>query len=700
VTSRFLTWLPLAAALLVLDPPARAAAAQTKLDTAWLARPAVSQTNLKVASPTRPAAPPKRSETTPLAYPAATLRVGRLNLTHCEPLATAPPRRYCGQLQRPLDPANPRGEQISIHFEYYRHTAPGRSFGVMVAAEGGPGYPSTLSRDDYYPLYEPLKDRNDLVLMDSRGTGRSGAIRCHALQMAAAPTVELIGECGRQLGSSAVSYSTTLAADDLAAILEALQLPAADLYGDSYGTYFAQVFAVRHGDKLRSIVLDGAYPLSGPDYAWYPNYAPAMRAKFNVACARSPHCARLAGDSISHIRPALELLRQHPHAASAADADGVMRSFQADAAHLATVMFSAAPPYATLRETDAAARAFRAGDEAPLLRLMAESAAAVDSRDTTNDATRWSAGLAAAVMCVDPPQIFDLNLPPEQRRAQFQQRIAERARALPLAYEPFTLDEYRGLPLDYSFIEQCLDWPAPPPSYPAPRVSAAASYPDVPALVISGEFDDLTSVADGSAAAAAFKRGRHVILANSFHVNALPRGRTDCAQQIVQRFLKTLEPGDTRCAQAVPEIPLARDFARSVQEVEPATAHIAVASDLTLRCAAAAVLTAGDVLTRVRANGSGHGVGLRGGSFHIEGPAENARVELSEVRWIQDLPVSGEILWRGARAPVSAHLRWQAPSACGNGELQADWPQDAPRALATLRGQIDGAAVEAELPAP
>lgn len=699
MTSRFLTCLLLAAVLLMIAPPARPATPQMKSGT--------------------------RTEAASFALPAAALQVGKLNLKHCEPLTPAPPRRFCGQLQRPLDPANLQGEQISIHFEYYRHTAPGRSFGVVVAAEGGPGYPSTLSRDDYYPLYEPLKDRNDLLLMDSRGTGRSGAIRCDALQRAATPTLELIGECGRQLGASAALYSTTLAADDLAAILEALELPAADLYADSYGTYFAQVFATRHGEKLRSIVLDGAYPLGGPDYAWYPNYAPAMRAKFNVACSRSPHCARLPGDSIGHIRPALELLRQRPHAASAADVDGVTRSFTADTARLATVMFSAAPSYATLRETDAAARAFAAGDEAPLLRLMAESTAAVDSRDANNDPTHWSAGLAAAVMCLDPPQIFDLHLPPEQRRAQFQQRIAERARALPLAYEPFTLDEYRGLPLDYSFIEQCLDWPVPPPPYTAPRVNAAALYPDVPALVISGEFDDLTSVADGSAVAAAFKRGRHVILANSFHVNALPRGRSDCAMRIAQRFLQTLEPGDTRCAQAVPEIALARDFARSVRAVEPATTHAeptmsnvqpaavheepvtpstapaaAAAGDLSLRCAAAAVLTAGDVLTRVRANGSGRGVGLRGGSFLIQGPTDDARIELSGVRWTEDLPISGQIRWRGARAAVSTRLQWSGPGPCGNGELQADWPQDASQAVATVRGTIDGAAIDAQLPAP
>src|SRR6185437_8242120 len=212
------------------------------------------------------------------------------------------------------------------------------------------------------------------------------------------------------LGSASALYSTAYAADDLAAILDALGVRTIDLYGDSYGTYFEQVFAVRHPATLRSIVLDGAYPLNGPGYAWYPSYAPAMRDKFNLLCRRFAPCARLPGSSIDHILPALEALRAHP--------------FDADASQLAIVMFGSAPAVVTARELDAAARAFTAGDRAPLLRLMAETASAVDSRDPSADAKQWSAGLAAAVMCQDAPQIFDMRLAPPERRADRDRAIA------------------------------------------------------------------------------------------------------------------------------------------------------------------------------------------------------------------------------------------------------------------------------------
>ena len=160
-------------------------------------------------------------------------------------------------------------------------------------------------------------------------------------------------------GTCAVAhfYSTALAADDLAALLDALAIERVNLYGDSYGTYFAQVFGLRHPGRVRSLVLDGAYPLDGPDYPWYPHYAPAMRDKFNLACERAADCKALGGSSLRHITPALEQLRAGPFPARVRYGDGRFMSFTADASTLAIVMFGGEPtPYATVREVDAAAQ--------------------------------------------------------------------------------------------------------------------------------------------------------------------------------------------------------------------------------------------------------------------------------------------------------------------------------------------------------
>src|SRR5579864_1345772 len=135
-----------------------------------------------------------------------TLEVGRMVLHRCAGSA------WCGVLPRALDPDGVVGGTVPIYFEYYPHTGSARA-GTLVAAEGGPGYATTDSRDDYLALFGPLREGYDVLLMDYRGTGHSGAIDCKELQRAPRLTEYDIGACGESLGRTAPLYSTALAAD-------------------------------------------------------------------------------------------------------------------------------------------------------------------------------------------------------------------------------------------------------------------------------------------------------------------------------------------------------------------------------------------------------------------------------------------------------------------------------------------------------
>lgn len=625
-----------------------------------------------------------------------TLSVGVLSLHRCD---TAAP--WCGRLERPLDPEGHVPGTISIYFEYFPHSGDAPAAGVLVATEGGPGYPATESRDDYLALFEPLRATHDVLIMDNRGTGRSGAVDCEPLQHAATVTIADMGACGRSLGRAAPMYSSTLATDDLAAVLEALSIGRIDLYGDSYGTYFAQVFALRHPDKLRSLVLDGAYALAGPDYAWYPHYAPATRDKFNRACERAAQCRAIPGSSIEHIAPALEWLRARPFPARVRLQAGRSIRFTANASALAIVMFGGSPAQATVRETDAAARAFVDGDSLPLLRLMAEALSSVDSRDATQSPMQFSSGLAAAVFCQDPPQIYDMSLAPAQRALARDREFAERRVELSDRYAPFTLAEYRGMPLDYAFIDECVQWPTPPAGSPAlPRVLARGPYPDTPVLVISGELDNMTGVADGAAAAADFPRGHHVVIANSFHVNALPHARSECAADLVREFIERLEIANERCAADVPAVALVSHFARHLRELAPAHALAGnQAATQQLRAVSAALATCEDLIVRAEENGPGTGVGLRGGTFNVEPAAPHYRLMLHDVRWTEDLSVSGRIDWPGRTGLVQADLALRGPQGA-IGTLKLQWLEGPGGQVVTAGGTLAGSTVVAVAPAP
>src|SRR5262249_30218280 len=136
---------------------------------------------------------------------------------------------------------------------------------TVVSIEGGPGYSTTADRDTRLEVWRPLNLHRDLVLIDLRGTGRSHPIMCPAFRLHNTDYIARAGRCAQQLGPSRDFYNTSQSVQDMHAVLQALHARTIDMYGDSYGTYAAQAYAVRYPRTLRTLTLDGAYPLIGTD---------------------------------------------------------------------------------------------------------------------------------------------------------------------------------------------------------------------------------------------------------------------------------------------------------------------------------------------------------------------------------------------------------------------------------------------------
>ncbi len=629
------------------------------------------------------------------------IQVGALTLDRCHAHV------WCGTLDRPFDPTGALPGTIAVHFEFYSHKDVTRaSTGTFVAVEGGPGYPSTGTRGSYLGLLRPLLDTKDLVLMDNRGTGQSQVVVCDPLQTehrSTGPSVADIARCGRSLGATAPLYSTAYAADDLAALLAALGRTGIDLYGDSYGTYFGQVFAYRHPTLLRSLVLDSAYPvpMTGGESPWYPFFAPTMRDEFDKVCARSPYCAALPGTSIDHIQPALDLLRAHPFDAVARNADGAYVHFRADASMLGLVMLAGAPAHAVASELDPAARAFAAGDAAPLLRLMAETWQSQDPRYDHDSPLAYSEGLFWAVSCQDYAQIYDMTLPAAARALQRDVRVAARERRQPGTYAPFTVEEFRGVSLDYSLLDACVRWPAPPSQHPpGPLVPAHPQMPSMPVLVLNGEIDTITTPPEGAAVASLFPNARHVVIANEFHVTALPPMVDTCGTDIVRRFFATLDPGDISCAAAVaplrsPPVFPARSSALPLPAAQPGNE----ASPAQLRAAAAAVLALGDATRRLESAHGSASPALRGGGFRERLGDNIFHLQFEEARFTEDVAVTGDLDWPYGAGTASAQIVFTTADG-GRGVLHVAWPEQQAGSVATLEGEIGGKRLRAQMPAP
>lgn len=666
---------------------------------------AIAATAVAIAAAVLPAATalgpvPARATSSVAATPARTqepsVKVGTLRLTPCKVVA----RALCGTLDRAWDPTGAVPGTVSVGFAFVpaKDTrTPAR--GTYVPHEGGPGYATTASGSSYVAMYGPLLRRHNLLLVDQRGTGRTAPIDCPELQDLKGAYAPAAATCAARLAPRAHLYGTALSADDLAAVVRALRLGKVDVYGDSYGTFFAQTYAGRHPRQVRSLVVDGAYPTYGEN-AWYATQAPTMRRAFRQVCARTPACARRAGSTMAQLRKVLDIVRTSPITRRVHGADGARRprhQVTVDARTLTYVAFGATYVPTTYRELDAALRATLRGRPAALLRLVAE---AYYPGGGIDDPVDYSEGADAAVSCQDYPTLYDRSVAPAERTAQYEAAIVAREQSHPKTYGPFTVRDYLGS--DWEFASWCLQWPSAPDAYrQGPIVPPEPYSPKVPVLVISGEHDSITTAAEGEIVAGQWPRSQHVVVANSYHVNAV--GDTeDCAVQILRTFVehprRTVPRSVTSCAEQVPPLRATPAFRSRSAQAPPATPITGTTSRARLSDVTTAAETVADVIDRWYQSYAVTGRGLHGGTFRMSG-YDTVRFTLRRVRLVKDLAVSGRVTWDRYAHTVRVDLRIGTGSH-GHGRLSGTWDTRAEGARAVLTGRLGGRPVHARLPAP
>jgi pimeloyl-ACP methyl ester carboxylesterase len=632
-----------------------------------------------------------------------TKHVGSLVLTRCSVL----PHAWCGKIQRRWDPSGHVKGDLSVGFAF----VPARDqakpvLGTVVPHEGGPGYSTTDSAVDYSAMYGPLLRRRNMLLVDQRGTGRTAVINCPQLQNLHGPYDIAAKQCAKPLGKHSDLYGSALSADDQSAVIRALDLGKVDLYGDSYGTFFTQVFAGRHPGQVASIVLDSAYPTTG-ETQWYPTQTPAMRHSFATVCQRSRACSSAGGSPMGLLRRVLHQVRHRPYRGVAYDADGVRHHAVVNGAALVAVAFGATYGPAYYRELTASLRSALHGDREPLLRLVAEN---VDSSSYAGAARAYSEGLDAAVTCQDYPQLYNMADSPAKRLTEYKASVRREQRQDPRVYAPFTIEEY--LHSVWEEADWCLKWPSPSAAHPAePPAPPSGHYPSVPTIILSGELDSITTPAEGALVAARFPDSRVVHIANSFHVTA-EDDSDGCGVLEVRHFVRhpaqTLSSPNLACTRHVPPV-------RALGRYRPSFTATPAAHPgpgnrvgrLGRRGAATATETVADVLDRWFNNYSSHGVGLYGGTWTYKGN-RTVNFRLHGVRLERDLAVGGTVRWKRYQHHLTCDLTIRRVSRSGRavsgsavaGTVRGHWNTRRQGARATLHGRLGGRALHVSMVAP
>jgi len=219
-----------------------------------------------------------------------------LSLTACR-LPGHPTELQCGTLQRPLDPAQPNGTQISLRVAVLPALARNKLPDPVVFLAGGPGQSAVDLLPMVVPGFNRLSQRRDLVFVDQRGTGQSANLECPDER--ALPTAEGLDfdaqmkrldacrvELQKRPHGDLTKYTTTIAMQDLDAVRQALGVAQWNVVGASYGTRAGLEYLRQFPQATRRAILDGLAP---PDMALPKSFSTDTQAALDALLA---HCAQ------------------------------------------------------------------------------------------------------------------------------------------------------------------------------------------------------------------------------------------------------------------------------------------------------------------------------------------------------------------------------------------------------------------------
>lgn len=228
----------------------------------------------------------------------------------------------CVTLTVPLDHFNP-ADPRTLAVTFAVRPATGQRKGMFVVATGGPGSSGIAAADAYTAGFAAaLRRRFDIVFFDQRGVALSGGLTCPAAAAAYYQTdsraqtpaqeaalkraVRTFSEaCVAEMGNPELLpyLGTDQAIEDLELFRQVMQTETLWLYGESYGTQYAQTYAARHGERLAGLILDGTVDLTLSGFDYYAAQAQAFSDTLTAtleACAADPGCAPdLAGAGVA-----------------------------------------------------------------------------------------------------------------------------------------------------------------------------------------------------------------------------------------------------------------------------------------------------------------------------------------------------------------------------------------------------------------
>jgi pimeloyl-ACP methyl ester carboxylesterase len=540
----------------------------------------------------------------------------------------------CARVTVPLDRGAVTPGLVSLFVKRIAAQRPPRQGALFVLA-GGPGQSATVAFDgDALGVLSPAFRHRDLIVFDQRGTGRSGLLRCRALERSNLfDAGRAAGICARHLGAGRYHYTSRDSVEDVESLRVALGLDKIAIYGTSYGVKVALGYALTYPEHVERLALDSVLEADGPD----PFYRPTLEALPRVlhSLCRST-CRSFTADPLGDLARLVRRMGDRGLRGRVVDPRGRLRPARLSRGELFLMLISGDFDPALRAAFPGAVRAALNGDRVPLLRMGRRS---FSIEGEPPPPRLLSTALFTATTCEEMRMPWPRTAPPDpaERRRQ-----AEAAAALlpDQAFLPFD----RASLLENDLLQLCDRWPASPvePTFgPGP-------LPDVPVLLLEGEEDLRTPVEGAQRVAAQFPRAKLVVAPDTGH-SALGSDASGCTERAFGQFFRD-RPVSTTCRRGRPEFPPTPPPPTALRQVAAAQGvggirgRALTALALTLRDVGEDSLTS--FILDERDPDLARGGGLRAGHYRIDG---NNVLHLSGVVFVPGVRVSGSIGHFGGR---------------------------------------------------
>jgi len=438
----------------------------------------------------------------------------------------------CTRIEVPENPDEPDGGQIRLRVALISalNLEPRRDPLVILA--GGPGQAATDFFLTYSYAFDRIRLNRELLLIDQRGTGQSNPLNCDSATVVrdsyaeTSKVVPAVEACLESLSGDPRYYTTSVAVRDLEHVRRALGYGKLNLYGVSYGTRVAQHFMRRFPESTRSVILDGVVP---PEVALGPGIATNAQAALDALierCSGDPGCSERFPDLERAFDELHQRLKENPVEVEINDPDDGSRIRQ----QFSELDFASAVRLSSYSPTTLAIlpllidAAWREERYEPLAAQARMSERMLDNM--------VSVGMHNSVVCTEDAPFFDAS-----------------------AITDESLHEtYLGRTVLDMLELTCGIWPEGyrDPDFKEPLRS------NIPALLLSGEFDPVTPPAYGAQAAAGLGNSLHLIGPGQGHGLA-PLG---CVPRLLARFVETasVDQLDTGCFDKLTVAPFFVDF--------------------------------------------------------------------------------------------------------------------------------------------